>query len=323
MFANTEFSLTPAQEALLPLRGQYAYPTSGNIDEVNDIIEKVLFALNVYEDIPKYVLNRSLYSEEDQVTLSSARFVVRPSASHKLEINKLKRTFVINAGEDFFDRLIEELAHYFDIYGYHVKLQENLQELNTVVAEIIAEEGFNFDIKFTAGQGLIDATDSTAVVGLSDEVIQNIGSLPLFDGLMETRVEGYKQKIVDTLKEINKAYEIVKVKTPFTKDLGIYSRKNTSKLIRSFVNRNAEHVRIGVGYIETETTFAVVEKVAVTEAELAELNVEGAIVENNENITKKEKEAGQTKIVTRFLITPFDKEDGTPAEVTLAELVTA
>lgn len=323
MYANTEFSLTPAQEKLLPLRGQYAYPQSGNIDEVNDAIEKVLFALNIYEDIPKYVFNRSLYPEADGETLKSARFVVRPAASHKLELNELKRTIVINAGEDFFDKLIEELSHFFDVYGYFAKLQENLNGLNTVIAEVIAEEELNFDIRFTAGQGLIDATDSTAVVGLSEGVIQNIGSLPLFDGLMETRVEGYKQKIVDTLKEINKAYEILKVKTSFTKDLGIYSRKNTSKLIRSFVNRNAEHVRVGVGYIETESVFAVVEKVAVTEAELAEINVEGALVTDNTDTTKKENEAGKTKIVTRFLITPFDKEDGTPAELTLAELVTA
>lgn len=323
MFTNTEFSLTPAQEALLPLRGKFTYPTSGNIDEVNDTIEKVLFALNVYEDIPKYVFNRSLYPEADGVTLKSARFVLRPSASYKLDINDLKRTIVINAGEDFFDKLIEELSHYFDIYGYYAKLQTNLNELNGVLAEVIAEEGLNYDIKFTAGQGLIDATDTTAVVGLADATIQNIGNLPLFDGLMETRVEGYKQGIVDTLKEINKAYEILKVKTSFTKDLGIYSRKNTSKLIRSFVNRNAEHVRVGVGYVETETAFAVVEKVAVTEAELAEINVEGAVVSDNEGITKKELEAGKTKIVTRFLITPFDKVDGTPAELTLAELVTA
>lgn len=323
MYTNTEFSLTPAQEKLLSLRGQFAYPQSGNTDEVNDIIEKVLFALNIYEDIPKYVFNRSLYPESDGETLKSARFVVRPSASHKLEINELKRTIVINAGEDFFDKLIEELAHFFDVYGYYAKLQENLNGLNGVLAEVIAEEGFNFDIRFTAGKGLITATDSTAVVGLADEVIQNIGSLPLFDGLMETRVEGYKQKIVDTLKEINKAYEILKVKTSFTKDLGIYSRKNTSKLIRSFVNRNAEHVRVGVGYIETEAAFAVVEKVAVTEEEAAEIGVEGTLVADNTDITKKEREAGKTKIVTRFLITPFDKEHGTPAELTLAELVTA
>lgn len=323
MFKNTEFSATPAQEVLLPLRGTIAFPESGSVDEVNNLIEKVLFSLNIYEDIPKYVFNRSLYPAEDGVTLKSARFVVRPSTSHKLGANDLKRTISINAGADFFDKLIEELAHYFDLYNYHAKMQVNLDALNDVVAEVIAEEELGIQIQFTAGRGLIDATDVTALVGLSDTVIQNLADLPLFDGLMDTRTDFYKQKIADTLKEVNRAYEIVKIKSAFTKDLDFYSRKNTSKLIRQFVKRNAEHVRVGVGYIESATTFAVVEKTAVTEAELAELVLDGAVVTDNIGGTKKEQEAGKTKVVTRFLISPFDKEDGTPVDVTLEDLVTA
>lgn len=321
MYTVSDFSQTPAQEKLLPLQGKFAYPASGNVDEVNDIIEKVLFALNVYEDAPKYVFNRSLYPDSDGKTLKLARFVVRPASSHKLEINELKRHIVINAGPDFFDRLISEMAHYFDVYNYYYKLQTNLDALNKVVAEVIEQEGLDFDIKFTAGTDLVSATDKTAVVGLSDAVIQNIKDLPLFDTLMESRIEGYKQKIADTLKSINRAYEIVKVKTAFTKDLGIYSRKGTVKLIRTFVNRSAENVRTGVGFIETDTTFAVVEKTAVTEEEAKALNPEEVLIEDNINITKKEKEAGQTKIVTRFLISPFNKEDGEPVELKVTDLV--
>lgn len=323
MFKKHEFAQTLAQEVLLPLKGQFAFPESGNVDEVNDVLEKVLFSLNRFTDIPKYVFNRALYPQEDGVTLSSARFVVRPAASNKLEVNELKRTIVINAGENFFDKLIEELSAYFDLYAYYAKLQANVDELNEVVANVIAEREMDLDIKFTVGRGLVDATDKTAVVGLGANVIEDLASLPLFDGIMESRVEGYTNKIADTLSQVTRAYEIVKIKSTFTKDLAIYSRKNLSKIIRGFVKRSSEHVRVGVGYIETETLFAVVEKVAVTEAELAELDITNAIVSDNVDISKREQEDGKTKIVTRYLISPFEKEDGEPAEVELTELVTA
>lgn len=323
MFTVSDFSKTPAQEQLLTLRGDFKYPATGNIDEVNTIIDNVIDVVNGYSEAPKYVINRSLYPEEDGVTLKSARFVVRPSSSHKLEINELKSTFVITADANFFNRLIEELAHYFDVYAYFSKLQHNLDRLNEVFAEVLAEEESELDIKFTAGRGLVYATDTEAVVGLTDEVIQNLGSLPLFDTVMEMRVDGYKQRIRDLVKEIGRAYEIVKIKSDVTKDLDIYTRRKTIKLIRSFVNRNAQHVRVGVGYIETEKEFAVIEKTAVTPEELAELDTTGLVVEDNINITKRETEEGKTKIITRYLITPFDKEDGEPLDVELKELVLA
>lgn len=323
MFRKQEFADTSAQEVLLPLKGEFTFPASGNVDEVNDVLEKVLFSLKRYTDIPKYVFNRALYPKEDGVTLSSARFVVRPAASNKLEVAELKRTIVINAGENFFDKLIEELSAYFDLYNYYAKLQANVDELNAVVSNVIVENGLDLDIKFTVGRGLVDATDKTAVVGLSSDVIEDLSNLPLFDGIMESHVEGYTAKIADTLSQVTRAYEIVKIKSTFTKDLAIYSRKNLSKIIRNFVKRSSEHVRVGIGYIETETVFAVVEKVAVTEAELAELDITNAIVMDNVDISKREQEDGKTKIVTRYLISPFEKEDGEPAEVELTDLVTA
>jgi hypothetical protein len=321
MFQKDSFGTTEAQVKLATLHGKHAFPVGGNIVEVNNVLEKVLFALQIHAAAPKYVLTRALYDNGDKVSLQSARFVVRPAVRDELAVADLKKTFQINAGEDFFDKFISEMAQWFDLYQYHKQLQVNVNELNTVVDELIAENEIPFAIQFSFGSGLIDASDDHAVVGLSADVIANLGNLSLFDENMESRRNGYKAKIVETLKECTKPYDIVKVKNLVTKDLGLYSRRALNKLMRQFVSRKVEFVRVGTGYVETETVFAIVDKVAVTEKELAEIDATNALVIDNADASSKEKEAGKTKIVVVYRVSPFTKEEGTPADVKLADVI--
>lgn len=321
MFNKDTFGTVKAQEKLATLYGEFTYPESGKITEVNDILEKVKFALHIHDEAPKYVLTRALYDNDQEGVLSSARFVVRPAVSHNLEVSELKKNFTINAGPDFFDKFISEVAQWFDEYQYHKQLQENVNELNAVVAEVIEENEIPFNVSFSLGDGLLDASDEFAVIGLSADVIAGLGTLSLFDENMESRRNGYKAKVAETLKEATKPYGVVKVKSLVTKELGIYSRRSLNKLMRAFVNRKVEHVRVGTGYIETEKYFAIVDKVAVTEEELSEMDVTGAEVLENTGASKKEQEAGKTKIVATYRVKPFLKEEGIPADVKLSEVI--
>lgn len=320
MFKKETFGSTEAQTKLATLYGQFKFPESGKVQEVNDILEKVIFALQIHGTAPKYVLTRALYDNGDGVTLKSARFVVRPAVRDELEVAELKKQFTINAGEDFFDKFIFEMAHWFDVYQYHKQLQVNVDELNAVVAEIIEENEIPFTVKFSLGDGLLDASDKHAVIGLSAETIASLSELALFDENMESRRNGYKARILETLKEVTKPYELVKVKSTVTKDLGIYSRRSLNKLMRQFVNRKIEFVRVGTGYLETDTVFAVIDKVAVTEEELAQMDTTNALVIDNVEASSKEKEAGKTKIVVSYRVSPFNKEDGTLVNIPLEEV---
>lgn len=321
MFQKEAFGSTSAQEKLATLQGDFVFPESESISEVNDILEKVRFSLQIHGEAPKYVLTRSMYDNGDGETLQSARFVVRPAVSHVLKHEDLKKTFTINAGADFFDKFIQEMAVWFDVYQYNAQLQVNTDALNEVVSAIIIENEIPFTVEFANGEGLIDATDTHAVIGISPAVIEGLSELPLFDENMESRREGYKARILETLKEVTKPYEIVKVKSNVTRDLGIYSRRALNKLVRQFVSRNADFVRVGVGYVDKENYFAVVEKVAVTEEELANLDVTNAVVLDNADASAKEKEAGKTKIVVTYRISPFLKENGIATDVALSEVI--
>jgi len=322
MFSRDSFNVTEAKEKLASLKGKFQFPEDGNIAKVNDELEKVLFSMQIYSKAPKYVLTRALYPVEDgSDVLHSARFVIRPSVQDALEVDEMKKTFHINANAEFFNNFIEEMAEWFDTYQFYKQLQVNVDVLNAVVAEVIQEHEIPFDVKFSYGSGLLDASDKHVVVGLSADVIANLSTLPLFDENMESRRAGYKSRIAELLKECARPIDIVKIKNIVTKDLDIYSRRSLSKLIREFVNRKIEYVRLGTGYVETDSFFAVIDKIAVTEEELEEMDLTGAVVIDNAQATSKEKEAGKTKIVVQYRISPFLKEEETPVDVDLKTLV--
>jgi hypothetical protein len=322
MFQKETFGTTDAQNKLSALKGVIAFPEGGKISEVNDALEKVKYSLQIHGAAPKYVLTRALYpTVEGGDILASARFVVRPAVHSELEVADLKKVFTINAGADFFEKFIQELAHWFDVYQYHKQLQVNVDALNAEFATVIEENEIPFTVAFSLGNGLLDASDSHAVIGLSADVISSVGELALFDANMESRKVGYKARIVETLKQSTKAYDIVKVKSNVTKDLGIYSRRKLNKLMRKFVNRNVEFVRVGTGYVETEEFFAVVDKIAVTEEQLVNIDVTNSVVIDNVGASSKEKEAGKVKIVATYRVSPFDKETGVPFNKELAEIV--
>jgi hypothetical protein len=310
MFTKEAFvNVNAAQTKLASLYGTFQYPTSGDIDEINDLLEKVKFGLHIHSGTPKYVLKRALYPNEGANTLQYANFVVQPAAGYKLEIAELKKTFKIIAGANFFDRFIEEMAIFFDEYQYFKQLQENVNALNLVVADLISEHELPFNIKFGLGKGLLDASDTYAVVGIPARVIENLSDLSLFDSTIESRREGYKSRILETLKEINRPIDIVKVKTHVTKELGIYNRRGMHKILRKFVNRKAQFVHTGVGYIESPDWFAVVEKEAVTPALVLNTD-QDVLILDNASPSKKELEAGETKIAVTYKLTPFSKKTG-------------
>lgn len=320
MFSKKEFATNTAREVLSVLKGRYEYSADGeNIDVVNDTLEKVLFNLNIYGNAPKPVLTRSLYEDENG-NLMYAKFTVKPSSKNALSVDACKHEFKLIAGVNFYDSFIEEMIKWFSNYDYLTVVEANLDELNGKIAEIIEANEIDKVVEFTLGSGIVDATDTYVKVGLELSVIQNLSTLPLFDENTVERAEAYTESIVDLLTELNRPCDIVKTKGLLTRDLGIYSRRGVHKMLRDFTNRKVEFVRTGVGYVDTEEVFAVVSRVAVKEDALEELP-EGAVVTEIVEPTSKERKAGLTHIVSTYKVSPFNKADGTPAELDLAGIV--
>ena len=319
MYSKKEFGSCEAQLKLAELKGKFVLEEGATCEQVKEAIDKVMFATKIYTGAPAYVMSKALYGDDNDV-FTSARFIIRPSSSAVLTVDEVRSTFVINAEETFFDKLITKVAEWFDQYNEYAKLEDNLVALNTEVKEICAEREITpvNKVTFTLGEGIVDLDANTVVVGLSADVVKNIGELPLFNVLVESKRENYRETIADAIAECNNAYEFVKVKNVFTKDLGTYARRSVHKLMRDVVNRNIEHVRVGVGYYETDDVFAVVEKVAIKDGDEV---ADGTLVVENAKISSAEVKKGLTKIAVVYKVAPFNKTTLEAVDVDLATII--
>lgn len=317
LYRREQFRETPARQALQGFKGRYVYSPEQTTEEVDATIEKVKESLPAYGDGARFVFNRMFYSKPgDESVLDSVSFAVRPTRNYALTLNTNTK-FEIKVTESFYDDLLEQMIQWLDNYEYARKLEQNIEYLNASFAKVIAERGESFKIEFTLGEGLVDARDDYALIGLTEDVVIDLSSTkPEYgiEGLTQMISDSFIGHISDAVAHIEKPYELLKVNSTLTSMLKIYSRKSLRKLMRNFVSRKMNFVHTGTGYFENADVFAVIDKKAVTaeseEALVAHLTEQGAefVVIDNEQPTKNDIKKGLTRIVVSYRVKPFLKD---------------
>lgn len=314
LYTIDEFNITGANDYFLSLNKDITLKDM-NLDKVNKNIDALIIYLNTYEKAPKFVLTRALYSDSNN-QLTYARFIIRPSISYELGVKDVREVFTIIGDDNFFDNLLSNIVNWFDNYTYYVQLGVNIECLNLIIRRLLEKNNIDIDAKFTLGDGLKDVTDTSILIGLKDEVIKKLSGFALFSDEDIWR-EKCEKDFLNLFKECSRPYDILKLKSELTKELGIYQRKSLNKLIRQVVTRRIDYVRVGIGYTEDSERFAVIQRDAVTEDSLSNYNLGEVIVKDNENITSQENKEGLTKIVTYFRVSPFYKKTGLPIDITI------
>ena len=294
-------------ERIAELKSSYDGVFSNNITEVNNHLDMILLELNTIGLGPKFIITRALYIDEMTGDFFKGKFVIRPGFKFNLSISDLKTSFILVNSKNFFISFIDNILEWIEKYNDYVELNDNLGKLNDAILDIINKAQCPYELKFTVGEGIIDITDNSVLLGLDIEVIKNIPSLPLFSD-DEFWSEKYIEKFINVLKECNRPYDIVKIKSDITYELGIYNRKSINKLLRKIVSRRIDYVRVGVGYSEDETTFALIERIPVASEDVRNFDIDSVIIMDNDNPTKVEKDKGLTKIITRYKLMPFEKK---------------
>lgn len=291
-----------------------------DLDKVNIEIDKILLFINSLGMEPKFVLNRALY-ENDKGIFEKGKFVIRPTVGYLIEgCEKKNYSFILVNDNYFFLNFIENIINWISEYNVNLNLYENLDKLNKFFEEILSDMQFPYNISFGIGNDIIDIDDESIILGIKKEILLEIDNLPFFSEDTFWK-ESYIEGIKNTLKECNRPYDIVKIKSKFTYDMGIYNRRSIYKLLRQIVKRNIKYVRIGVGYMENSDYFAVIEKKAVTVKELEEMDISNCIVEDNVSKTKIEEKDLKDKIVWSFKLNPFEKKTNLLYETELKEFL--
>lgn len=296
----------------------YKDKDSDNIEDVNNILDRVILDFDTSDICPDIILTRALYIDEDTGNFQRGKFVIRPTVKYNLAIKDVKFSFTIINSPNFFKEFIEHIIDWVVDYTIYLELEKNLKQLNTCVFEILKDIDFPYMIYFSLGEGITDISDDSVTLGLDMETIFNIPRLGFFIEDEYWRLK-YIKNFVNILKDCNRPYDIVKIKSDFTKELNIYSRKSINKLLRKFVSRKIDFVRVGVGYAENENSFALIERVAMTPEEVSNLDIDEIILMDNDKPTTIEKKKGLTKIVTRYKLTPFEKKTNVMLDIPLKE----
>lgn len=298
----------------------YKNKDSDNIEDVNNILDRVILDFDTSDICPDIILTRALYIDEDTGNFQRGKFVIRPTVKYNLAIKDVKFSFTIINSPNFFKEFIEHIIDWVVDYTIYLELEKNLKQLNTCVFEILKDIDFPYMIYFSLGEGITDISDDSVTLGLNMETIFNIPRLGFFIEDEYWRLK-YIKNFVNILKDCNRPYDIVKIKSDFTKELNIYSRKSINKLLRKFVSRKIDFVRVGVGYAENENSFALIERVAMTPEEVSNLDIDEIILMDNDKPTTIEKKKGLTKIVTRYKLTPFEKKTNVMLDIPLKEYI--
>lgn len=300
---------------------KYKSITCETVEETNRILDLLLLEIESNEYSPQFILTRALYSNMDKPEIfESGKFVIRPSIKFLLNEVDMKHTFVLVNSVDFINRFIYSVLDWIVDYNYNIYLEDNLSRLNSYIQEIQDSTDCNWNLKFGIGDGILDISDNHIIIGLSDFSVSNLEKLGLFSSDEYWR-QLYIDKFKTLLKECNRPYDIVKIKSDITNDLGIYNRKSVNKLLRKFVKRKSDCVRVGIGYMENEDSFAVVEKKAISSKDLENIDLDEVIVEDNKNATVSELKSGLDKIVISYKLMPFEKKTNAYLDIPLKEYV--
>lgn len=300
------------------LREKYKNLYLKDIVEVNKELDNILLEFNAYEKAPKFILTRALYPNENEQIFEKGKFVVRPAVRYLLDIKDMKTSFILVNNSDFFVSFIDSLIEWIKEYNYYIVLGYNLEVLNKAINEILQAYENSFKIRFSLGEGIIDIGNNYIELGLSAEKILSINELGLFSEDVYWR-EKYIEKFLNVLIECSCPYDIVKIKSDITYELGIYNRKSINKLLRKFVSRRIDYVRVGVGYSEDESSFALIEKIAITPKEAYNFDLDEVMLLDNENPTVQEIKKGLTKIVIQYKLNPFEKKTNIVLDIPLRE----
>jgi hypothetical protein len=312
MHKKNEFiEMKRATDSCKYLADKYAssYKAGATVDDVATVIASIRddFHKSGFIVANTYTVVTNYFAAEGTKECSSVSFTVKPTSKAAYNTPAMKSSFSIVYNDKFFATLIDGLASWFDKYNHMVLVYDNLAELNDVFATAVQRGEIPFTVAFDLGEGIIDASDTSIVLGIAESVLTELALAPAFSDVTGTVRDAYIDNLADFLKGCPQPYTIVKQNNNLIKPLGVFSRRTIKKLLRENVaTRRIEYTRTGTGFYGNDDYFCVISKVCVTDEAAEAAKKDGKLVIKNNNPTKSEAAANLNNILVTYKISPFN-----------------
>lgn len=289
-----------------------------DVQQASDKIANAVQCIKNTQGIPKVVIQYSLRLSQDGARIEAIEFLVKLSKMER-SMDIKKRKFNVMLTDHTIESMVEEFSNWFASVTEYIELVQECKALNDEVDAIAAENDVEFYVHFEPSKNkVVEISDKGITVGVSDEVARKIPKLSLFEAPWDEVKANYREVIANTLKMCQRPFDILRVKTGFTKDMDTVSRVGICKVLRKTYTKQAKNTRNGIGYIDSDGIFAIVERFFVSNAEAEELKAErGEPVHVEEQKSKSSKLADKEKVVTYYTLSPFNKETLEPEELVI------
>lgn len=307
------------REKMDELKGKYGQVEGLTVEKFNRIVRLINLEFQSISGVPKFIISRSIYTKLNSDEIDTIRVIIRPTIQYKLTIHENKELVILKNTSNIFNVLIDSIYSWIIRYYELLEYENILEMFNNEILKILQDIKSPYTVIFKNGKLIESVSDNSIIIGLTLENIKKLKELDLFS--KDTYwSEKYRDKLRKIFKSCNMPYDLIKSKNDFTDNLGIYTRKSIYKVIRKTVNRKIENVRVGIGFIETDTYFAIIEKKAVTSKEIEKYVKDNILILDNKQASIKEKNKCQNKIVVSFVLSPLDKKTGILLNLNLNEI---
>lgn len=255
-------------ECLNALKTAYTYKEDATADFVDKLMHCIAHDLQIMDVFPAHVLRSSIYS--DATGGISVRIFLQPSKKAEYSGKAAKLDCVLVYDTLFMGNLVQFFSLWVSNYWKLVKLQQNINILNDTVATLISEAGVGYELSFALGDGVLDISDDHLLFGVS-AIAENLSENPLFfpaeDECNKIRQQRYRDAVITTLKSVPSPLHLLKSKSMFCEDMGLYTMRMPNLVIRQNVRRKAQNITSGIGYIDTDDVFMLVKAEKTGESE--------------------------------------------------------
>lgn len=244
---------------------------AGDVQKFFDLIDAEVTAVNAIVKAP--VAGFTIPDHVVSVDYSGGNVFSLTIKSRRNASVSFKNTYSIgitenvveNIGSAFIDSLTSALLNTI--------AKENVEEVNEILDGICENAGVGYKVHFT-----IDPSATSFVAAIKDDEVVFVATQETAlrlsaDALVRTDDTEYTKilytqaeaKFIDDLKTCQTPVQFIKQHNAFTETLtGVRTKKTASKIIRETYHKSAESLvkgkKAGIGYVDTDKYFALVEK---------------------------------------------------------------
>ena len=274
-----------------------------SVESVKTAINYIVSKVKLCNGVPRFNFHDVVYASDTDNTFKYAKCVIK--LSKMAGSDDLRRHSFCVSAENFVSKLVTEIQDWVTNTKRYSMARSNLEELNAAVAGCVAKTDCNFAIRFVPSDLPVKSvSDKEVVFGVDMQHAINVAKLDLFSA--DENVKSlYEGAVEDSLAGFTPV-RYIKSKSILLRDLGALNGFGVKRLIRNNVKYKVQYVTNGLGYIEKDHIFALIE-CCTCDVDDVDSHMEKLAAKTGNDVCVMESSKDGKKRLLSYVLRPFDE----------------